>query len=145
MNKFQNRALKWAIKGSSYNDRLLQGKLLPMEMQLNILDLIFLNKALNNCYDFNVSDFLHFQSTCTGYELRSNCTTRCLPTRTTFAATDNFYFNRVATLWNSISNEGIKLDEDPASFKRNIYKFYWSKFFDWLMFILLIAIQVLTN
>ena len=129
VEKVQRRATRFILKNSSnlsYKDRLIKLKLLPLNYWLEYLDLVFFFKCLHGHVDLTRSFNYYFsfvtsqtRQACSGLNLKIN------NNRTsTFR---DFYFNRIANLWNNIPNE-VRQAESIDSFKRDLKSFYFKRF-----------------
>ena len=97
----QRRATKFIINDTSvdYKSRLIQLELLPLMMELEIADIIFLIKSLRSpSPHFNVYNFVEFSSHST--HSFSNLKLRHSISKTNLKA--SFYFYRIPRLWNSL-------------------------------------------
>ena len=84
---------------SNYRERLIKLKLLPLMMTLELSDILFFIKSMNNLTpSYNISDFLTFTSSKT--RSSSNFKLQCI--RSSNNLTRNFYFNRFPCLWNAL-------------------------------------------
>ena len=97
----QRRATKYILSdnSSSYKDRLISLKLLPLMMQFELNDAMFFVSCLKHPTSaFNISEYVTF----------SSHTTRCTSTlklKHSIAKTNSerhLYFNRLPRLWNSL-------------------------------------------
>ena len=82
-----------------YRNRLIHLKLLPLMMELEIADIMFLIKSMRSPTDhFNIYNFVEFSSrptrSCSNFKLKHSIS------RTKMEG--NFYFNRIPRLWNSL-------------------------------------------
>ena len=121
----QRRATKFITNGADmdYRDRLAKLHLLPLMMEFEIADIIFLIKSLKYPSDhFNICNYVQFSvnhtRSATYLKLRhSICSTK---------AEHNFYFNRIPRLWNSLPPFDINL---PLSvIKSKLRKYFWDQF-----------------
>ena len=86
---------------SNYSIKL---KLLPLMMTLELSDILFFIKSINNpTPSFNISDFLTFISNKT----RSSSNFKLQHIRSSNNLTRNFYFNRFPCLWNALPSIDI--------------------------------------
>ena len=58
MQCFQNRVLKWVTPGRDSRDRLVKMKTLPVQMFLELKNLLFFNKIVSGCFSFNFDNFI---------------------------------------------------------------------------------------
>ena len=131
VEKVQRRASCFILKNSSnlsYKDCLIKLKLLPLNYWLEYLDLVFFFKCLHGHVDLTHSFNYYFSfvtsqtcQACSGLNLKIN------NNRTsTFR---DFYFNRIANLWNDIPNDVMQA-ESIDFFKRELKSFYFKRLFN---------------
>ena len=118
----QKRATRFTLKNSSnlvYKDRLIKVKLLPLKYWLEYPDLVFFFKCLRGHVDLTRSFNYYFsfvtsqtRQACSGLNLNINNNNRTSTFR-------DFYFNRIAKLWNNIPND-VRQAESIDSFKREL-------------------------
>ena len=121
----QRRATKFIIDDTSvdYKSRLIQLELLPLMMELEIADIIFLIKSLRSpSPHFNVYNFVEFSS----YSTRSfsNLKLRHSISKTNLEA--SFYFYRIPRLWNSLPTIDINLS--LYTIKHKLRQYFWDHF-----------------
>ena len=121
----QRRATKFILNHSDmdYRNRLVSLNLLPLMMEYEIADIMFLVKCLKSPSDhFNIYDFIDF---CTHPSRGSSCLKlkhkRC---RTNLDS--NFYFNRIPRLWNSLPTLDINLPLNTI--KSRLRQLFWNHF-----------------
>ena len=95
-----------------YRNRLIHLKLLPLMMELEIADIMFLIKSMRSPTDhFNIYNFVEFSSrptrSCSNFKKMEG----------------NFYFNRIPRLWNSLPTLDANL-----SLKYKLRKYFWDYF-----------------
>ena len=121
LERVQRRATKWVLSDyvSNYKYHLVSLSILPISYWLEILDVMFLIKCLQDPTDsLNIFEYVSFSSgpTCSGSTYKLVCKYK----RTT--ATRHFYFNRVVRLWNSLPPFDLSLSF--SSLKQQVYNFY---------------------
>ena len=97
----QRRASKFIITNSSmdYRDRLISLEMLPLMMEYEILDIMFLIKSLKNpSSHFNILDFIIFNISNT----RSSSYLKLCHSVSKSNIQGHFYFHRIPRLWNSL-------------------------------------------
>ena len=106
-----------------YRDRLLNLNILPLMMQYEISDIMFLVKCIKNPSNyFNISEFVLFSSSNT----RSSAHLKLkhsIPKNNTLR---QFYFNRIPRLWNSLPR--FDLDLSIATIRSKLQHFFWNHF-----------------
>ena len=121
----QRRATRFIMNDMSmdYSDRLLNLNILPLMMQYEISDIMFLVKCIKNPSNyFNISDFVLFSSSNT----RSSAHLKLkhsIPKNNTLR---QFYFNRIPRLWNSLPS--FDLDLPIATIRSKLQHFFWNHF-----------------
>ena len=116
----QRRATKFITNGADmdYRDRLARLHLLPLKMEFEIADIIFLVKSLKYPSDhFSICNI--FSINHTRWLRHSICSTK---------AEHNFYFNRIPRLWNSLPPFNINLPLFVIKSKLRKYKYFWDQF-----------------
>ena len=106
LEHIQRRATKFILNDftSNYRERLIKLKLLPLMMTLELSDILFFIKSINNpTPGFNITDFLTFTSNKT----RSSSNFKLQHIRSSNNLTRNFYFNRFPRLWNALPSINI--------------------------------------
>ena len=105
IERVQRRATRWILKtrkgDSSYNERLVELKLLPLCYDREIKDLMFFYKALYGISDLNVHDYVSFVT----HNHSRLCRNPNLLLKTPLCKTttyQNSYFNRIVKLWNRV-------------------------------------------
>ena len=110
---------------TNYKSRLQILHLLPIALWLDLHDLLFLVKCLQDQENnFEIHCYITFRTTCT----RTGSTGRMLIinyTRT--SAARHFYFNRIVLLWNSVQ-PAINLNESFQVIRYKLINFLWSYF-----------------
>ena len=125
LEKVQRRATKFILNDftSDYKSRLMELKILPLMMQLELNDMMFLLRCLKEPTEaFRVSSYVNFCSTST----RSSSYLKIQHTMSRTNTTRHFYFNRIPRLWNSFP--AINLDLSSPSIKRRLQQFLWDYF-----------------
>ena len=126
---FQKRITKWIIFSGSYCDRLKRMGILLLSLHLQLQDLLFLNKLLNNSYDLDISIFLNITVNDGRYSFRGSTKQTFVARKTKKASTDAFYFNGIIPLANQISSTGgVNLFENPNEVKRKLKDYMWDYF-----------------
>ena len=124
LESVQRRATKFILNDSTmnYKQRLIHLNLLPLMMEFEVSDIMFLVKSMKHPSDhFDIYKFIQFSSHSTrssSLKLR-----HCLSKNNTQS---NFYFNRIPRLWNSIPPIDIFLSL-PA-IKSNLRAHFWDSF-----------------
>ena len=124
LERIQRRSTKYILNdySTNYKSRL---HLLPIALWLNLHDLLFLVKCLQDQENnLEIYHYITFHTTCTrtgstGHMLNINYT------RT--SAARHFYFNRIVLLWNSVQ-PAINLDEPFQVVRHKLINFLWSHF-----------------
>ena len=125
LERIQRRATKFILNDftSNYRERLIKLKLLPLMMTLELSDILFFIKSINNpTPSFNITDFLTFTSNKT----RSSSNFKLQHIRSSNNLTRNFYFNRFPRLWNALPS--IDINCSISIIKSTIKSFFWSHF-----------------
>ena len=106
-----------------YRNRLLSLKLLPLMMEYEIADIMFLVKCLKSSSDhFNICDFVEFCA----HSTRGSSSLKLKHKLCRTHLDRNFYFNRIPRLWNSLPTLDINLPL-PA-IKSRLRQFFWDQF-----------------
>ena len=121
----QRRATRFIMNDttSDYKNRLIRLNLLPLMMEFEIADIIFLIKAFKSPTDhFDINNFVqlsyHKTRASTYFKLKhSICHT---------TSHKNFYFNRIPCLWNSLPPIDITLS--ISTIKTKLRRHFWEKF-----------------
>jgi hypothetical protein len=125
LEQVQRRATKFVTNNPvmDYRNRLIHLKLLPLMMEYEIADIMFLVKSIKFPSDhFRFCDYVQFCSHPTRGS--SNLKLKHYLCRTEIER--NFYFNRITRLWNSLPTLDINL---PLSvIKSGIRQFFWNHF-----------------
>ena len=96
----QRRATKFIIndKSMNYKDRLIRLGLLPLMMEFEISDIIFLVKSMKTpSTHFDIFKFID----CCNYSTRSSSSFKLRHSLSRNNTLGSFYFNRILRLWNS--------------------------------------------
>ena len=106
-----------------YKDRLIKLKLLQLNYWLEYLDLVFFYKSLKGDVIFarHFDKYFFFLS---GRTRRAISELYLKTNRTRTSHFQDFFFNRITILWNSIP-DGIKLATSLDSFKRKLKSFFF--------------------
>ena len=118
----QRRATKFIVNDTSmdYRNRLIHLKLLPLMMELEIADIMFLIKSMRSPTNhFNIYNFVEFSSrptiSCSNLKLKHSIS------RTKMEG--NFYLNRIPRLWNSLHTLDANLSLSIIKYK--LRKYFW--------------------
>ena len=107
----------------NYRDRLLSLNLLPLMMEFEIADIIFLVKSIKYPASyFDITNFIHFSSSNT----RSSTYLKLRHSATSKNSQGHFYFNRIPRLWNSLPPFDICLS--IPTIRSKLKHFFWSSF-----------------
>ena len=106
-----------------YRDRLIHLNLLPLMMELEIADVMFLVKSLKfPSNHFNICDNLQFCSrptrACHNLKLKHSLCRSNLER--------SFYFNRIPRLWNSLPPLSLHLS--LSTIKSKLQRYFWDQF-----------------
>ena len=121
----QRRATKFIVNNNDmdYRNRFLSLKLLPLMMEYEIADIMFLVKCLKSSSDhFNICDFVEFCA----HSTRGSSSLKLKHKLCRTHLDRNFYFNRIPRLWNSLPTLDINLPL-PA-IKSRLRQFFWDQF-----------------
>ena len=124
LENVQRRATKFITNdySSNYKIRLQSLNLLPLMFWLELQDLLYLIKNLQNPSDsLNIYDHVSFVSSKTR---RDHQMLKYNHTKSSIAR--HFYFNRVVKLWNAV--QPIDLSQPFHSIKRHLLNLLWRKF-----------------
>ena len=127
LEKIQRRATNYILNDyyTGYKSRLQTPHLLPVALWLDLHDPLFLVKCLqDNDNNIGICQYISFRNTRTrtglsGKMLTINCTHS--------SAVRHFYFNRIATLWNT-ANSVINLSDQFPTIKHKLINFLWDHF-----------------
>ena len=125
LENIQRRATKFITLNHEvdYKQRLIQSNLLPLMYWLELQDILFLVKCLQNPSDnFNIRNFVTFTSSCT----RSTSSNKLRYNYCRSTTTRHFYFNRIVRLWNALPQ--INLSLPYINIKKFIYSYFWNHF-----------------
>ena len=93
--KKQNRLIPINDFSPNYRERLIKLKLLPLMMTLELSDIVFFIKLIDNpTLKFNISTFTSSKTRSSNFKLQH--------IRSSHNLTRNFYFNRFPCLWNAL-------------------------------------------
>ena len=129
LERIQRRATKYILNDYSmdYKSRLTSLHLLPISLWLDLHDLLFLVKCLQDPDDnIEINRFITFHRTGT----RADSTGRMLTINLVHtSAVRHFYFNRIAMLWNVVqSATNLSVTESLFTVKRRLITFLWTHF-----------------
>ena len=121
----QRRATKFIASNPllDYRNRLIHLNLLPLMMEFEIVDIMFLVKSVKfPSGHFNIHEFVQFcsYSTRAGHSFKL----KHLLYRSNYER--NFYFNRIPRLWNSLPFLDITLS--PSVIKSKLRAYFWDHF-----------------
>ena len=118
----QRRATKFIVNsaGLDYRQRLIELHLLPLMMEFEMADILFLVKSLKYPSDnFNIQDFVQFCSLPT----RSSTYFKLMHPFCRNADERNHFFNRIPRLWNSLPSLDLHLP--LSSLKLKLREIFW--------------------
>ena len=116
LEKVQRRATKYILNDftSDYKSRLMELKILPLMMQLELNDMMFFIRCLKEPTEaFRVSSYVTFSS----HSTRSSSHLKLHHTLSRTNTLSHFYFNQIPCLWNSFPTIDLDLSikEDSSS------------------------------
>ena len=119
LEKVQRRSTKFILNDyeMDYKKRLTKLNLLPLMYMLDLRDIMFCVKSLKEpTADFNIREYISFsdQQTRSGLHKKMNIT------RSKKNICRNFYFNRIARIWNKLPPQDI--NRPLASIKQSMIK-----------------------
>ena len=121
----QRRATKFIASNSllDYRNRLIHLNLLPLMMEFEIVDIMFLVKSVKfPSGHFNIHEFVQFCS----YSTRAGHSFKLKHPLCRTNYERNFYFNRIPRLWNSLPFLDITLS--PSVIKSKLRAYFWDHF-----------------
>ena len=127
LEQFQKNVSKWICKRATYKSRLIASGLLPINLLLEINDLLFLNRILKGMYDFDFHNFLSITYPCDSFYYNTRSTLKPVlkvkSTRTKQA--DNHFFQQIVPLSNWLMKEQI-FDSfgEPNIFKPRVKQWF---------------------
>ena len=126
----QRRATRFIVNDVTmdYKDRLIRLRLLPLMMEFEISDIIFLVKSMKNpSTHFNIYNFIQ----CCSHSTRSSSSFKIRHSISRNNTLGNFYFNRIPRLWNSLPPLDINLSLPVIkSLLRNHFWNYFTSHFN---------------
>ena len=125
LEKVQRQATKFILADyvSDYKTRLLRLGILPLMYMLDLYDIMFLVKALQQpSSQFNLYNYISFSSSNT----RSSSTNKLNHVRTNSNYARNFYFNRIPRIWNQLPC--IDINQSLPVIKATIQNYLWQHF-----------------
>ena len=125
LERVQRRATKFILSDyvSDYKSRLLRLGILPLMYMLDLYDIMFFIKALQQpSPQFNIYHYISFSSSNT----RSSSANKLNHTLTNRNYTRNFYFNRLSRIWNQLPC--IDINQSLPVIKDAIHKYLWQHF-----------------
>ena len=125
----QHRATKYILNDFStdYKSRLIQLKLLPLMYSFELVDIMFFIKSLKApTSNFNITDYVTFSSSTT----RSSSGLKLIHNFSSNNKVRNFYFNRLARLWNSfpIIDLHLPINTIKGQLKQYLWKHFMNNF-----------------
>ena len=123
--RVQRRATKYILNDftSDYKSHLIHTQLLPLTYILDLNNIMFFIKSLKNCHDgFNITNYIKFVTGNT----RSALCNKLQQTKSTNNTLQNFYFNRLPRIWNTLPI--IDINEHPTRIKNKLTKYLWKHF-----------------
>ena len=121
----QRRATRFIVNDNSmdYKERLMNLNILPLMMQYEISDIMFLVKCIRKpSTHFNISDFITFSTSNT----RSSTYLKLKHSKSKSNTLGQFYFNRIPRLWNSLPC--IDLDLSIPTIRAKLRHLFWNHF-----------------
>ena len=121
----QRRASKFIISNSAmdYRNRLISLEMLPLMMEYEIADIMFLIKSLKNpSSHFNILDFITFNISNT----RSSSYLKLRHSVCKSNIQGHFYFHRIPRLWNSLPQVDTSLS--IRSIRAQLRHHFWNHF-----------------
>ena len=121
----QRRATRFIMNDTSsdYRNRLIHLNLLPLMMEFEIADVMFLIRTIKFPSDhFNINNFVEFSYNKT----RSATYCKLRHSICRYTSDRNFYFNRIPRLWNSLPSIDISLS--ISTIKTKLRHYFWDKF-----------------
>ena len=121
----QRRATKFIMDDASmnYRDCLLRLNMLPLMMEFETADILFLIKSIKYpSIHFNITHFISFSSSNT----RSSSAFKIQHKRTKSNVQGHFYLNRIPRLWNSLPSLDTNLSTSTVNSK--LRQFFWNHF-----------------
>ena len=121
----QRRATRFIVNDNSmdYKERLMNLNILPLMMQYEISDIMFLVKCIKKPSNyFNISDFITFSTSNT----RSSTYLKLKHSKSKNNTLGQFYFNRIPRLWNSLPC--IDLDLSIPTIRAKLRHLIWNHF-----------------
>ena len=125
LEKVQRRATKFILQDyvSDYKYRLISLQLLPINMWLDMQDVMFVIKCLKDPPDnFNILNYISFTNTNTRSSTKNKMSYNFK--RTTIGR--HFYFNRIIRLWNSLPE--FDLQKSVLRLKSQLKNITWNYF-----------------
>ncbi len=124
----QRRATKYILKDytSTYNERLVKLKMIPLNYGFEISDLMFFYKCLHNMFDYNMRNIVSVVQNNRRSGNKITFEVKSAKTETY----KSFYSNRIVELWNNLPIEikSVQCTNRTASlFKSRLKKMYRQK------------------
>ena len=129
LETIQRRATKFITNNPSmdYRDRLISLEMLPLMMEYEIADIMFLIKSLKSPSDhFNIADFISFNNSNT----RSSSYLKLRHSVSKSNIHSHFYFHRIPRLWNSLPliDTSLSMPSIRARLRRHIWTHFIANF-----------------
>ena len=125
IERIQRRATKYILNDytSDYKSYLLKLHILPLMYTLDFNDIMFFIKNLKNRHDgFDIKSYISFVTGNT----RLATSNKLQHNRSTDMMANNFYFNRLPRLWNTLPIIDINLH--PDNIKQKLLHYFWNHF-----------------
>ena len=125
IERVQRRASKFILHdySSNYKDRLIKLNLLPLSYWLELQDILFLIKSIQQPSDnLNIFDYITFVTSPT----RSGSSLKLKVNFCRSTTTRHFYFNRVVRLWNGLPH--VNPLDPYTQLKHKLNVFFWNHF-----------------
>ena len=127
LEQLRRRASKYILnypKDMNYKSRLLNLKLLPITLFLEVQDILLFIRLIQDPPDnLPITDFVFLDSS-THSSSKGKIRSSLPPPKS--AVSNHFYFNRIIRIWNSLPF--LDLDSSYSSLKKQIYTIYWDYF-----------------
>ena len=133
IERIQRKATKFILNDfhSSYRDRLLALKLLPLSLWFEYLDILFLIKCIQDptsANHFDIFRFMQFLPSSRSTRSSVHAKLQCTISLSSNSHINFIYFNRVVRLWNALPE--IDTTQPVPVIKKKLKSFLWSHFVD---------------
>ena len=133
IERIQRKATKFILNDfhSSYRDRLLALKLLPLSLWFEYLDILFLIKCIQDptsANHFDIFRFMQFLPSSRSTRSSVHAKLQCTIPLSSNSHINFIYFNRVVRLWNALPE--IDTTQPVPVIKKKLKSFLWSHFVD---------------